>query len=110
MVFVWADGDTPRLTGGEKIQTGPVVAASLGLLAFMLAFTFGAVTKRYDDRKQLVLDEANAIGTACLRADLLPEPDRDSVRRLLYDYAQPVTPFASLPAITPSWVYAIPQT
>lgn len=75
-----------RLTGGEKIQTGPVVAASLGLLAFMLAFTFGAVTKRFDDRKQLVLDEANAIGTAYLRADLLPEPDRDSVRRLLYDY------------------------
>jgi len=75
-----------RLTGGDKIKTGPVVTASLGLLAFMLAFTFGAVTKRFDDRKQLVLDEANAIGTAYLRADLLPEPDRDSVRRLLYDY------------------------
>jgi len=79
----WQHG---RLPAGEKIQTGPVVAASLGLLAFILAFTFGAVTKRFDERKQLVLDEANAIGTAYLRADLLPETDRDSIRRVLYDY------------------------
>ena len=40
---------------GDKIQTGPIVAASMGLLAFILAFSFGSVTSRYDDRKQLVL-------------------------------------------------------
>ena len=70
----------------QKITTGPIVAASLGLLAFMLAFTFGAVMSRFDDRKQLVLEEANAIGTAFLRADALPEQARDRIQRILYDY------------------------
>ena len=74
--------------GGEaqKITTGPVVAASLGLLAFMLAFTFGAVMSRFDDRKQLVLEEANAIGTAFLRIDSLPKQEKDQMQRILYDY------------------------
>ena len=71
---------------GRKISTGPVVASSLGLMAFMLAFTFGAVASRFDDRKDLVLEEANAIGTAFLRADLLPRIERDRMQKLLYDY------------------------
>jgi hypothetical protein len=75
-----------RSSDSGKIQTGPVVAASLGLLAFILAFTFGAVTSRFDERKQLVLDEANAIGTTYLRADVLPANDRAMVQQLLLDY------------------------
>ncbi|MFN2189419.1 MAG: hypothetical protein ACK2T3_11705 [Candidatus Promineifilaceae bacterium] len=75
-----------RLVAKEKIQTGPVVAASLGLLAFILAFTFGSVTSRLADRQQLVLDEANVIGTVYLRADLLEPSDRNEIQRILYDY------------------------
>ena len=75
-----------RLVAREKIQTGPVVAASLGLLAFILAFTFGSVTSRVADRQQLVLDEANAIGTTYLRADLLEPSDRNEIQHILYDY------------------------
>src|SRR5689334_8322260 len=52
---------------------GALVGAMLGLLAFILAFTFGMTGSRFDARKQLVLDEANAIGTTYLRAGLLPE-------------------------------------
>lgn len=74
------------LAAEEKIQTGPVVAACLGLLAFILAFTFGSVTSGYDERKQLVLSEAIVIGTAYLRVDLLPQADRTKIRRILYDY------------------------
>ncbi|MCK7520215.1 MAG: hypothetical protein MZV64_22250 [Ignavibacteriales bacterium] len=48
----------------------------LGLLAFILAFTFGAATSRFDDKKQLLLDEVNAIGTTFLRADFLAESER----------------------------------
>ena len=69
-----------------RIQMGSVVAASLGLLGFMLAITFGTVMSRFDDRKQLVLDEANAIGTTYLRADVLPDVDRAVVHRILDDY------------------------
>jgi hypothetical protein len=53
---------------------GAIVGATLGLLAFLLAFTFGEAAARFDVRKQLVLDDANAIGTSYLRSQLLPEP------------------------------------
>ncbi len=42
----------------------------------MLAFTLGMAGSRFDQRRELLLDEANAIGTARLRADLVPEPTR----------------------------------
>ncbi len=70
----------------SHIHIGPLVAATLGLLAFLLAFTFSAVSSHYDVRKQLVLDEANAIGTAYLRTELLPEAERIEAQRLLHDY------------------------
>lgn len=63
-----------RKKEGTVISAGSVVAASLGLLAFMLAFTFGIASNRYDARKQIVLDEVNTIGTTYLRADTLPSP------------------------------------
>lgn len=45
----------------------------LGLLALLLAFTFGMSNSRYDDRKNNLIDEANCIGTAILRADIYPD-------------------------------------
>ncbi|MEI6634359.1 MAG: hypothetical protein WCP22_11165 [Chlamydiota bacterium] len=66
---------------------GAAVGATLGLLAFMLAFTFGMTASRFDARKQLLLDEVNAIETTFLRAGLLPEPHRTEVRTLLAQYA-----------------------
>lgn len=63
-----------------------MVGATLGLLAFILAFTFGLATSRFDIRRGFVVDEANAIGTAYLRAGLLSEPYRTEVRNLLREY------------------------
>lgn len=74
------------LTGEDKIATGPFVATSLGLLAFMLAITFGAVASHFSERTHLVLDEANVISTAFSRTDLLPKADRAEIRQLLSDY------------------------
>jgi uncharacterized membrane protein len=68
-----------------EAPVGAMVGATLGLLAFMLAFTFGMAASRFDTRKQLVLDEANAIGTTYLRAAMLPER-RDEIRGLLQSY------------------------
>lgn len=65
-----------RLGHPEQEQDTPLdemVVATLGLLAFLLAFTFGLAAARYDMRRQLLLDEANAIGTTYLRAEMLPE-------------------------------------
>ncbi len=75
-----------RQSGREKeAPVGAMVGATLGLLAFMLAFTFGMAASRFDTRKQLVLDEANAIGTTYLRTAMLPER-RDEMRALLRSY------------------------
>ncbi len=62
------------------------VAATMGLLAFLLAFTFSMSASRYDSRKQIIIQEANAIGTTYLRTDLLPEKPRGEARRLLQEY------------------------
>src|SRR5207342_1320627 len=74
------------LPGREKdAPVGAMVGAMLGLLAFMLAFTFGMAASRFDTRKQLVLEEANAIGTTYLRTAMLPDR-RDEIRALLRSY------------------------
>lgn len=75
----------------EKEADGPLgslVGAVLGLLAFFLAFTFGMTASRFDARRQLVLDEANVIGTTYLRAGLLPQERGLGIRRLLREYAE----------------------
>jgi hypothetical protein len=63
-----------------------MVAATLALLAFILAFTFGMAGSWFDTRRRLVVDEANAIGTTYLRAAFLPEPQRSGIRDLLREY------------------------
>src|SRR5262249_27680294 len=71
----------------EKVApVGAMVASVLGLLAFMLAFTFGMAASRFDARRQVVLEEANAIGTTYLRARLLPDPQRSEIAKLLRHY------------------------
>jgi hypothetical protein len=70
----------------KETPLGGMVGAMLGLLAFMLAFTFGLAGTRFEDRRQVVLAEANAIGTTYLRAELLPEPIRAEARSLLREY------------------------
>ena len=69
----------------KEAPVGTIVGATLGLLAFILAFTFGLAAARFDTRRQVLLDEANAIGTTYLRAGMLPERGEE-VRRLLRDY------------------------
>jgi len=80
----------------REAPVGEIVAAVLGLLAFLLAFTFGMAASRFDTRQELVLEEADAIGTTYLRAALVPEPERTEIRNLLRDYVD-----LSLEAVQP---------
>jgi hypothetical protein len=62
---------------------------SLGiLLSLLLGFTLAMALPHYDLRKQLIMEEANAIGTTGLRATLLPEPHKIQVRALLLQYVE----------------------
>ena len=75
-----------KINEPTRSQVNMLQAASLGLLALLLGFTFSMALTRFDTRKQLVLDEANAIGTTYLRAQLLPNPARKEVSNLLRRY------------------------
>jgi len=64
-----ATSDEPDRTHANALH-----GAVLGLLALLLGFTFAMAVSRYETRKTLMVDQANAIGTAALRAKLLPAP------------------------------------
>jgi hypothetical protein len=66
---------------------GVVQAALLGLVGLVLAFGLTMAVGRYDNRRAIVVEEANAIGTTYLRAQLLGEPDRTDSLDLLREYA-----------------------
>lgn len=73
----------------ERAARGDATLTSiLALLGLMLAFTYAFCMSRADLRKQALLNEVNAIGTAFLRADLAPEPGRTELRKRLLDYAR----------------------
>lgn len=65
---------------------GGMEAAVFGLLGLMLAFVFGGAANRFETRRELIVQESNAIGTAYLRLDLLHPEDRQSLRKLLRDW------------------------
>ncbi len=77
-----------RLGEKEPPDLGATLGSLLGLLALLLAFTFGMAGERFDWRKTLLVEEANAIGTAWLRTDLIPEPQAAQARRVLRAYTQ----------------------
>jgi len=63
-----------------------LLAAVLGLLALLLGFTFSLSLNRYETRRQLVVQEANALDTTWLRAQLLDPSNRQEISGLLRDY------------------------
>ena len=71
-----------------KTLTGSIQASILGLLALLLGFTFSMSMQRYDDRSQAVIEEANAIGTAVLRVQLLPAQYQSKASGLLNEYIE----------------------
>ena len=76
-----------KLTQPEKESpVGAVVGATLGLLGFMLAITFGVAVSRFEMRTGAYLDEIDAISTAYLRTDFLPNGDRNQIRQNLREY------------------------
>jgi len=70
----------------SKTHINSTQASTLGILGLLLAFTFSLALQRFDTRSDAMVDEANAIGTAYLRAQMLPQPYRDEARALLRDY------------------------
>ena len=72
----------------EREDLDLVVNAGLTLLALIIGFSFSMALGRYDQRKNYEEEEANAIGTEYVRADLLLPDDAAKVRQLLKDYLE----------------------
>jgi hypothetical protein len=81
-------GTIRRLKPGDNPETaaGTISGVTIGLLAFMLAFTFNGASNNHDVRKDLLIDEANTVRTAYQRSMQLPDPTRADVRDLLREY------------------------
>src|SRR6187399_1892492 len=74
--------DPDGLAKGISASDGAV----FGLLGLMIAFTFSGAASRFEARRHLVTEEANAIGTAYLRVALLPEDAQPELQKLFRQY------------------------
>lgn len=67
-------------------QVGLVRAATGALVAFLIGFAFSGAASRFIDRADVIVKEANALGTAYLRADTIAEPQRGELKAVLKEY------------------------
>jgi len=75
-------------TDGEKSSVNFATAGMMGLLAFLLGVSLSMASDRYQQRRDSVLAEANAIGTAWLRAAVATGAEGEAMQRLLRDYTE----------------------
>lgn len=73
---------------GERQDYDMVITATLTLLGLLIGFSFSMAISRYDQRKNYEEEEANAIGTEYLRAELLPVGEAGQAKKLLTEYLQ----------------------
>jgi hypothetical protein len=71
---------------GAKDGLGVIEGAMFALLGLLVAFTFSGAATRFEGRRHLIVEEANDIGTAYLRVDLLPADAQPEIRDLFRSY------------------------
>lgn len=84
----WLSGRAGQKGLNKHPMEASVTTALLGLMAFMLGFSFSMAAKRYSERRGLILEEYNHAGTLMLRADLLPDGEREVAKSLIEEYVQ----------------------
>jgi hypothetical protein len=71
---------------GDADEPGAVAGAAFALLGLLLAFTFNGSDARFEHRRDLLVQQVNARGTAWMRIDLLPTADQPPIRDLFRRY------------------------
>lgn len=83
---------------------GLVDTAIFALLGLLVAFTFSGASDRFEKRRDLIVTEANAIGTAYLRLDLLPPSARSELQALMRRYVDSrIAVYRALPDVTKAY-------
>ena len=67
-------------------QVGLVRASTAALVAFLIGFAFSGAASRFINRQDIIVNEANALSTAYLRADTIAEPQRGELKAALKEY------------------------
>ena len=75
-----------RDRGGGDEGLGAIEGAIFALMGLLIAFTFSGALERFDSRRALIIEEANALSTAYDRLDMLPEPTRTNLHDALRTY------------------------
>ena len=88
LIGAWFHERTHRPEGGTRDDYKLVLGGTLTLLGLIIGFTFSMAVSRYEQRKNYEAEEANAIGTEYVRADLLLPADAARVRPLLKSYLE----------------------
>ena len=77
-------------TDQERVGIVSIETAIFGLMGLIFAFTYSGAAQRFEQRRVLTIQEANAVGTVYLRIDLLPESARPALREKVKRYAKEV--------------------
>ncbi|HMP01633.1 MAG TPA: hypothetical protein PKD86_06495 [Gemmatales bacterium] len=75
-----------RFPEKANVGLGAVDGSVYGLLGLLIAFTFSGAAARFDQRRHIIVQEINCIGTAFLRIDLLPVPTQAALKEQLHKY------------------------
>jgi len=93
-VTLWAALEIGRFlarrheAGSKDLSAGAIDAAVFALLGLLIAFTFSGAAARFDHRRELIVEEANAIGTAWLRIDTVPAELQPGLREGFRSYIE----------------------
>jgi hypothetical protein len=82
----WGIRQLQRDPDGARVGTGAIEGAVFALIGLLIAFTFSGAASRFDTRRQQIVQEANAIGTAWLRLDVLAAESQPALRDLFRQY------------------------
>ena len=85
-----------RMADSESYDSTAADAVVFGVLGLLIAFTFNSAASRFDERRDLINDQANALRVAWTRLDLLPELDREPIRACMREWLEIV--LETLPA------------
>jgi len=84
--YRWGKAHLASDPDGARVGLGGIEAAVYSLFGLLIAFSFSGAASRFDLRRTMITDEANAIGTAYLRLDYLPESSRPVAKDLFRKY------------------------
>ena len=86
--FLYKNRQVKKIPGIESSGLGTVEGSLLGLMALLLSFAFGISATKYENRRQVIVEEANNIGTVLLRCDLYPDSAKTLFRADLKNYVE----------------------